>query len=98
MENFNEDSLEKFIRENRDKFDVLDAPEKHEETFISKLNARIRHYISIVPYLIKVAIVTVVIFTASIIVWNNCIRKDRHEVTLKQKIVNIFTNERTPRI
>jgi len=91
MEKFNEDSLEKFIRENRDKFDVLDAPEKHEETFIFKLNARIKHFISIVPYLVKLAIVTIIIFIASIIVWNNCIRKDRHEVTLKEKIVNVFS-------
>lgn len=40
---------------------------------------------------LKVAIVTVIIFIASIIIWNNYIRKDRHEITLKEKIINIVS-------
>ena len=52
---------------------------------------------SILPYLIRVAIVTVIIFVASIIIWNNYIRKDRHEVTLKEKIVNVFTTKERQR-
>lgn len=92
MRRFDENELEHFIRQNRDKFNDLHTPnENHEKTFLFKLNARIRHYVSILPHLIKVAIVTVVIFIASIIIWNNYIRKDRHEVTLKQKIVNVIT-------
>lgn len=87
-----ENELEEFIRKNKDKFDELHVPkENHEEKFLFKLNARIKHFISIVPHLIKVFIATVVIFTLSIIIWNNYIRKDRHEVTLKQKIVNVFS-------
>jgi hypothetical protein len=57
-----------------------------------KLNNRIKNIISIVPYLIKVTIATVVIFTASIIIWNNYIRKDRHEITLRNKI-SLFVNK-----
>jgi hypothetical protein len=82
----NADNLEKFIRENRDKFGVYRLPDNHLENFLFKLNFRIRHMINIVPYLFRVAVGTIIIFTASIIVWNNYIRKDRHEITLGTKI------------
>jgi hypothetical protein len=80
------DNIEKFIRENRDAFrDDLPADD-HMEKFLVKLNTNIKHLISIVPYLIRVAVATVLIFTASVIIWNNYIRKDRHEITLGNKI------------
>ena len=80
------DNIEKFIRENRDAFrDDLPADD-HMEKFLVKLNTKIKQLISIVPYLIRVAIATVLIFTASIMIWNNYIRKDRHDITLKNKI------------
>ena len=82
----NEDSIENFIRDNKDKFGVYRPPDNHLEKFLFKLNCRIREIISIVPYLIRVAVVTVIIFIASIAIWNNFIRKDRHEITLKNKI------------
>lgn len=82
----NEDTIEKFIRENKNKFGVYRPPDSHLEKFIFKLNYRIRHIISIAPYLLRVAVATVIIFIASIIIWNNYIRKDRHEVTLRNKI------------
>jgi hypothetical protein len=41
---------------------------------------------NIVPYLIRLAVATVIIFIASIIIWNNYIRKDRNEVILGAKI------------
>jgi hypothetical protein len=82
----NEDSIENFIRKNKDKFDVYRPPDSHMEKFLFKINNRIRYFISIVPYLIRVGIATVIIFVASVIIWNNYIRKDRHEITLKNKI------------
>jgi hypothetical protein len=92
MRRFDENELEYFIRRNRDKFDNEHQPDdSHFDRFMYKLNARIKHYVSILPHLIKVAIVTVIVFVSSIIIWNNYIRKDRHEVTLKQKIVNTIT-------
>jgi hypothetical protein len=94
MKELDEDNLENFIRQNREKFDVYRPPENHLNKFLVRLQLKVRQVISIVPYLVRVAIVTVVIFTASIIVWNNHIRKDRHEVTLKQKIVNVFTTNK----
>lgn len=89
-----ENSIEDFIRENRDKFCVYHPPDGHLDKFLLKINLKIKHIISIIPYLIRVAVATVIIFTASIIVWNNFIRKDRYEITLRNKIslvINKFT-------
>jgi hypothetical protein len=87
MVRLNEDTIEKFIRENRDKFGVYPPPDdSHLEKFLFKLKYGIRHLISIVPYLIRVAVATVIIFSASILIWNNYIRKDRHDITLRNKI------------
>jgi hypothetical protein len=83
---YNSDSIENFIRENRDKFSVYSPPESHLDKFMLKLNLGIKHIISIVPYLIRVAVATLLIFISSIIIWNNYIRKDRHEITLINKI------------
>ena len=86
MVKLNEDSIENFIRKNKDKFGVYHPPDNHLEKFLFKLNYRIREMISIVPYLIRVAVATVIIFIASIMIWNNFIRKDRHQITLTNKI------------
>jgi len=82
----NENNIEYFIRENRDKFGISLPPDHHKDKFLVKLHNRLRHIISITPYLTRVAVVTIFVFTASIIVWNNYIRKDRNAVTLKSKI------------
>lgn len=86
METRNQDRLEKFILENRDEFGNNTPPGNHMELFLRKLNARIKHYISIVPYLFRVATVTILIFIASVVVWNNFIRKDRNAISLRDKI------------
>ena len=88
-----EDSIEKFIRENKNKFSVYHPPKHHKAKFLFKLKHRIKHFISIVPYLIRVAVITVFIFIASIILWNNYIRKDRHEITLRNKISLYFNRK-----
>jgi hypothetical protein len=86
MVRLTEDSIENFIRENKDKFSVCRPPANHLEKFFLKINLRIRHIINIVPYLIRVAVATVIIFLASLLIWNNYLRKDRDEVTLSNKI------------
>jgi hypothetical protein len=86
MAKLNEDNIEIFIRENKDKFGIYRPPDSHLEKFLFKLHYRLRHIISIVPYLIRVTIATIIIFLASILIWNNYIRKDRNEVTLRNKI------------
>jgi hypothetical protein len=83
---YNQDTLEDFIRENRDKFNVSQPSKKHLDSFMTKFNRRIRHLINIVPYLLRVFIATILIFSVSILIWNNFLRKDRHEVSLKNKI------------
>jgi hypothetical protein len=90
MVRLNEDSIESFIRENKDKFNVCHPPDKHLEKFFLILNLRLRHIINIVPYLIRVAVATVIIFLASILIWNNYIRKDRDEITLLNKITLVI--------
>jgi hypothetical protein len=92
MSTLNEKNIENFIRKNKDKFGDYRLPDNHLEIFMNKLNRRIRNIISIVPYLIKVTIATLIIFAASIIIWNNYLRKDRHEITLRNKI-SLFVNK-----
>lgn len=86
----NSDSIEKFIRENRDKFETYPLPENHRDRFLLKLNLRLRHMISIVPYLLRVALFTIIIFIGSVIIWNNFIRKDRDQIMLRDKIERII--------
>jgi hypothetical protein len=92
----NNDNIEKFIRENRDKIGVDQPQDIHMEKFLIKFNNRILHIISIVPYLIRVAIVMVLIFAVSILIWNNYIRKDRHEITLRNKITSVIWKNQRP--
>ena len=86
----NEDTIEDFIRENKSKFEVYHPQKNHRDRFFFKLNYRIKHIINIVPYLIRVAVVTAIIFISSIVIWNNFIRKDRNEITLGQKITQVI--------
>ena len=96
MPKLTEKNIENFIRKNKDKFGDYRLPDNDLERFMYKLNKRIRNIISIVPHLIIVAIATVIIFAASIIIWNNYIRKDRHEITLSSKI-SLFVNKNNSR-
>ena len=86
MSNLKNKNLEEFIRGNQDVFNKATPPRGHKDAFLCKLRTRFHHFISIVPYLLKVAIVTIIVFTASVIIWNNYIRKDRDKITLKHKI------------
>ena len=65
-----DDKLEKFIRDNKDTLvDGCRPMAGHERNFLLKLAKRFKKLISIVPYLIKVLIVTIIIFACSIFVW-----------------------------
>jgi hypothetical protein len=87
---YNEESIESFIRLNKEKFGVYHPPDGHMEKFLFKIKYRIRYIINIVPYLIRLGIASILIFTVSIVVWNDYIRKDRHEITLKNKITLVI--------
>ncbi len=91
MIELNEHNIEQFIRDNREKFGVYQPPRRHRQKFYYKLETRLKHYYNIVPYLFKVAVITALIFTGSLIIWNNYIRKDRHEITLENKIALVIS-------
>ena len=94
MKKLDENKIENFIIENKNKFSDDIPPNDHEEKFLFRLKLKVRKYINILPYLIKVLIATIIIFIASIIIWNNYLRKDRNVVNLKQKIINTISLKR----
>lgn len=69
MNTLEEQDLEKFIRDNKDEFDVYQPDPRHNQNFLRKLVKRFREVISIVPYLVKVGIATILIFILSFFVW-----------------------------
>lgn len=83
------DSIKSYLDANRDSLDE-NPSRNHNGRFLLKLNERFRRIVSIVPYILRVAVITIVVFTCSILVWDNFIRKDRHEVTLREKITRIW--------
>ena len=68
-----EDTLEKFVKDHKDEFDKYDPEPNHNEHFLIKFFNKFKKIISIVPHIIKVGIVTIIIFIASFIVWRNYI-------------------------
>lgn len=87
--NWTEDKLEKFIKDNKDKFPKYEPEASHNEHFLIKLTNRFKKLINIIPYLIKVLIVTVIVFTISIFIWYNYIYKGKsHPIidAVKEKI------------
>lgn len=78
MKNWTDKELKKFIRENKDV--LIDGCRPiigHEEKFLRKLQARAKKFIDLTPYLLRVAIATLIVFVSSIIIWHNFIRKDK---------------------
>jgi hypothetical protein len=78
-----EDELEKFIRENKDKFDSDNPEPDHSQLFLSKLFRKFKEVISIVPYLVRVGIATILIFIISFAVWRFFLSPPLTRVSLK---------------
>jgi hypothetical protein len=78
-----EEELEKFIRENKDEFDSYNPEPDHNQLFLSKLFRRFKEVISIVPYLVRVGIATILIFIISIAVWRFFLSPPLTRVSLK---------------
>ena len=93
MKNWTEEELEKFIRDNKDKLIQNKPTVGHEIKFMTKLQLRVKNIIDITPYLIKVAIVTVIIFVASSFIWYSffCIDKNK---PIYENIVNQFKHNK----
>lgn len=65
LEDMTEEDIEKFIIENRDKFEVAPRPEVV-ESFKIKLR---RIAVSIVPYIIKIGLIVFIVWSLSILAW-----------------------------
>jgi hypothetical protein len=73
METREEQELEKFIRDNKDKFDIYQPEPNHNQHFLNKLINKFKEVINIVPYLVKVGIAIILIFILSFLVWRTYI-------------------------
>jgi hypothetical protein len=94
MKDLNEKNIEEFIKKNRDEI-FSDVPKNnHEEKFLFKLGLRVKRFIDLTPYFVKVAIVAIVIFTCSIFVWYNYMRKDKTKPVI-ENIVDQFKKDKT---
>jgi len=69
MKKLKEEELDKFIRENKDKFDVHEPEIDHNQHFLNKLINKFKEVINIVPYLVKVGLATIFIFVLSFLIW-----------------------------
>jgi hypothetical protein len=78
-----EEELENFFRENKDKFDTYNPEPDHSQLFLSKLFKKFKEVISIVPYLVKVGIATILVFLLSFIVWKIFLSPPLTRVSLK---------------
>ena len=78
-------TIEDIIRNNKESFDGAEPPDGHFERFSRKLEIRygvktIKR--SIVPYLLKAAVVTILVTLSSLWTWDHFIRSDRNSMTL----------------
>jgi hypothetical protein len=63
--------------------------ENHEEKFLWKLQMRAKKYIDLTPYLVKVGIVTIIVFLCSMFIWYSFMRPDPSK-PLIENIVDQF--------
>lgn len=75
--------LEKFIRENKDKFDTNHPDPSHHQLFLTKLIRKFKEVISIVPYLVKVGIATILVFILSFVIWRAYLSPPLTRISLK---------------
>jgi len=83
MKNWEEGELEKFIRANKDKFDIYQPESNHNQHFLNKLISKFKEVINIVPYLLRVGIATLLIFILSFLVWRIYICPPLTRISLK---------------
>jgi len=83
MNNLDEEELEKFIRNNKDKFEVNHPEPHHDQHFLNKLINKFKKVINIVPYLVKVGVATILIFTLSFLLWRIYICPPLSRISLK---------------
>lgn len=80
-------NIEEIIRSNKDFFEEAEPSRGHLERFNRKLELRFGTVAikrSIVPYLLKAAVVTLLVTLSSLWTWDHFIRSDRNRMTLGQ--------------
>jgi cytochrome c-type biogenesis protein CcmH/NrfG len=78
-------NIDEIIRKNRDLFEDQEPMEGHLERFNWKLEKRLHSTAtkrSIVPYLLRAAVVTVLVTLSSLWTWDHFIRTDKGKMTL----------------
>jgi len=78
-------TIEELIRSNKDFFEEAEPSKGHLERFERKLDVRFGKGTikrSIVPYLLKAAVVTLLVTLSSLWTWDNFIRPDRNRMRL----------------
>jgi hypothetical protein len=83
-DNITEDELEKFIRDNKDKFEKVPRPELEDSFLIKLMKAFKKAVISIIPHLYKVAIVTILIWAISYGSWRLWIDPNKDATPLRR--------------
>jgi hypothetical protein len=80
-------NIDEIIRNNKELFEGNEPMDGHLERFNWKLEKRLHSNAtkrSIVPYLLKAAVVTILVTLSSLWTWDNFIRKDNQGMTLSQ--------------
>ena len=86
MKEWNEEELEKFIKENKNALvDGCRPIVGHEVKFMTKLQLKVKHFVDLTPYFVKVAIVTIIIFLCSIFTWYSVMRPDPSKSVIENK-------------
>ena len=86
MADWTEEELDKFIQEHRDLLTKNKPTDGHEIKFMTKLQLRVKNFIDLTPYLVKVAIITVIIFVASSLIWYSFFRIDKNKPVIENII------------
>ena len=70
MKNLTEEKLEEFIKKNKSEFNIYKPTKNHDKRFMALLMIRLRRaFINIAPYLIKVCVAVVAIWSLSWALW-----------------------------
>jgi hypothetical protein len=78
-------NIDDIIRKNRDQFEDQEPMDGHLERFNWKLEKRLHSYAtkrSIVPYLLKAAVVTLLVTLSSLWTWDHFLRSDKDQMAL----------------
>ncbi len=78
-------NIEEIIRKNKDSFEDLEPMDGHFDRFNWKLEKRLHSQIkrrSIIPYLLRAAVVTILVTFSSLWVWDNFIRSEKNLMAL----------------